>query len=133
MVENKELSQTAQEVSETPRFRSQWNGPYKNPGQVFTKPSRTVPDQSMTIPEIIAKYTRTGLVPQSFAKRDEGGNSAFEPDFDPLDQAGEILRDFGDSQRARREAEPSAIPSGPQGLGEAAGGGEPSAPAPAGA
>lgn len=98
MVENMELSQAAQEAPKTPRFRSQWNGPHKNPGQVFTKPSCTVPDQSMTIPEIIAKYTRTGLVPQSFAKRDEGGNSAFDPGFDPLDEGMAILED------ARREA-----------------------------
>lgn len=133
MAENKELSQPAQETAKKPRFRSQWNGPHDNPGQVFIKPTCTVPDQSMSIPEIIAKYTRTGLVPQSFAKRDEGGNTAFEPDFDPLDQAGEILREFGDSQRARREAESSAIPSGPQAPGEAAQGGEPSAPASAGA
>lgn len=58
----------------------------------------------MTIPEIIAKYTRTGLVPQSYARRDEGGNAAFEPGFDPLDE-------FGDVVERAREAEQHAIPS----------------------
>lgn len=98
MAENKELPQPAQETAKKPRFRSQWNGPHDNPGQVFVKPTCTVPDQSMSIPEIIAKYTRTGLVPQSFAKRDEGGNTAFDPGFDPLDEGLAILED------ARREA-----------------------------
>lgn len=45
----------------------------------------------MTIPEIIARYTRSGLVPQSYAKRDEGGNVAMEPDFDPLDEFSETM------------------------------------------
>lgn len=45
----------------------------------------------MTIQEIIAKYTRTGLVPQSFVHKDQGGNVAFEPDFDPLDEFSETM------------------------------------------
>lgn len=67
-------------------FFNQWTKRPSWPAQEFHKPTCTVPDQSMTIQEIIAKFTRTGLVPQSFVHRDQGGNAAFEPDFDPLDQ-----------------------------------------------
>lgn len=63
----------------------------------------------MTIPEIIAKYTRTGLVPQSFAKRDEGGNTALEPDFDPLDEYSEVQA----VAAARRAAPASPAPQDP--------------------
>lgn len=59
--------------------------------QVFEKPTCTVPDQYMTIAEIIAKFTRTGLVPRTYLHNDEGGNSAFSPDFDPLDDGQEFL------------------------------------------
>lgn len=93
MAKDVQLTTDTPEVSQNenkPRFRTQWNGANVHSPQVFRKPSMTVPDQSMTIPEIIAKYTRTGLVPQSFAKRDEGGNAAFEPGFDPLDEYSEV-------------------------------------------
>lgn len=56
-----------------------------------TLPSCTVPDQSMTISEIIAKYTRHGLVPNSITKADKGGNVALEPAFDPLDEWNDVL------------------------------------------
>lgn len=50
------------------------------------QPSQTVPDQAMTIPEIIAKFTRTGMLPQSFLKEDEGGQEfAEDSEFSPLD------------------------------------------------
>lgn len=68
---------------------------------VFHKPTCTVPDQSMTIQEIIAKYTRTGLVPSTVLRKDEGGQAAFDPDFDPLDNG----QDFMDSQRVEGPAE----------------------------
>lgn len=79
----------------------------------------------MTIPEIIAKYTRTGLVPQSFAKRDQGGNTALEPDFDPLDEYTEVQA----AAAARRAATDSLAPKYPSKDPEP----EPPAPAPAGA
>lgn len=49
-------------------------------------PSLTVPDQSMTIQEIIAKFTRTGMLPESYLRSDPGGQE-FDSDseFDPLD------------------------------------------------
>lgn len=67
------------------RFRSQWN-----PGdQVFSElnelPSCTIPDQSMTISEIIARFTRSGVMPVQ-VHNDDGGNEApDDPEFDPLD------------------------------------------------
>lgn len=67
-------------------FYNQWTNRPKTVPQEFKEPTCTVPDQSMTIQEIIAKFTRTGLVPQSYVRRDQGGNTAFEPDFDPLDE-----------------------------------------------
>lgn len=94
--------------SPLPRFCGQWNGGSRYPAQVFTKPSQTVPDQSMTIPEIIAKYTRTGLVPQSFAKNDSGGNTATEPGFDPLDEYSEIQ-----AFQLARKKEPDPAPVAP--------------------
>lgn len=63
----------------------------------------------MTIPEIIAKYTRTGLVPQSFAKRDEGGNSAFDPGFDPLDEGLAILEEVRQEAAAAPQADSDAV------------------------
>lgn len=61
----------------------------------------------MTIPEIIARYTRSGLVPQSYAKRDEGGNEAMEPDFDPLDAFSEVME-------AARASKPRKAPKSPE-------------------
>lgn len=111
----------AAEQAPLPRFCGQWNGGSRWPAQEFTKPSCTVPDQSMTIPEIIAKYTRTGLVPQSFAKRDEGGNAAFEPGFDPLDEYSELQ-----ASRAAQTAAPGSSGAAPAAAPE-----EPQSPAPA--
>lgn len=54
----------------------------------------------MSISEIIARFTRTGLVPQSYARRDDGGNTAVEPDFDPLDEYTEVMA----AQAARKAA-----------------------------
>lgn len=56
-----------------------------------TLPSCTVPDQSLTISEIIAKYTRHGLVPNSITKADQGGNVALEPGLDPMDEWNDVL------------------------------------------
>ena len=67
------------------RFASQWDENTAPSGQVFTRPSQTVPDQSLTIPEIIARFTRTGMVPGTISMRDKGGNVAADPESDPLD------------------------------------------------
>lgn len=72
-------------------FFNQWsNRPPKAP-QEFKEPTCTVPNQSMTVQQIIAKYSRTGLVPQSFTKKDYGGNVATDPGFDPLDEAFDVM------------------------------------------
>lgn len=72
-------------------FYNQWSNRPPHAPQTFSEPTCTVPNQSMTVQQIIAKYSRTGLVPQSFTKRDEGGNVATDPDFDPLDNGFEVL------------------------------------------
>lgn len=49
-------------------------------------PSLTVPDQAMTIPEIIARFTRTGMLPASYLNDEEDGQEAsLDTSFDPLD------------------------------------------------
>lgn len=72
-------------------FYNQWTNRPSHAPQTFTEPTCTVPNQSMTVQQIIAKYSRTGLVPQSFTKRDQGGNIATDPGFDPLDSGFEVL------------------------------------------
>lgn len=52
--------------------------------QTFTLPSETVPEQGLTVQEIIARFVRTGVMPVA-THSDEGGNDAFEPGLDPLD------------------------------------------------
>lgn len=69
-------------------------------GQTFEKPSVTVPDESMSIQEIIARFTRTGSIPVKAFPSDDGGNVASEPDFDPLDFRPE---DFMSPQRKSQE------------------------------
>ena len=72
-------------------FYTQWSNRPPHAPQEFKEPTCTVPNQSMTVQEIIAKYSRTGLVPQSFAKKDNGGNIATDPDFDVLDNGQDLL------------------------------------------
>lgn len=79
----------------------------------------------MTVQQIIAKYSRTGLVPQSFTKRDDGGNVATDPDFDPLDSGFEVL----DDAAAAAAAEAAAGSSEPAPDGPAPGESSQSAPA----
>lgn len=110
-----------------PRFASQWLENDLSDGQVFTEPSKTVPDQSLTIPEIIARFTRSGYVPATIRMNDQGGNVAAEPDADPLD-------DFSDLQAlaAARAAAKGADETQPQVASESVAA-KPSAPADAGA
>lgn len=72
-------------------FFNQWSNRPDHAPQAFSEPTCTVPNQSMTVQEIIAKYSRTGLVPQSYLKKDTGGNAATDPDFDPLDSGYDVL------------------------------------------
>ena len=100
-------------------FYTQWSNRPPHAPQEFKEPTCTVPNQSMTVQEIIAKYSRTGLVPQSFAKKDQGGNIATDPDFDPLDNGQDML-EAAARQKAEQEAAAAAAakePSAPAGDG----------------
>lgn len=89
-------------------FYNQWsNRPPHSPLE-FKEPTCTVPNQSMTVQQIIAKYSRTGLVPQSFSKKDEGGNVATDPGFDPLDSYFEVM----DAAAAASHGSPEPAPAG---------------------
>lgn len=80
----------------------------------------TIPDQSMTIPEIIARFTRTGQLPGTVKMADKGGNIAADPESDPLD-------DYFPAQEAAaaaKAAQAAPAPADPE---------PESAPAPAGA
>lgn len=105
-----------------PRFLGQWTQG-KRPSWALrtTKPSCTIPDQTMTIQEIIAKYTRTGLVPASRAKWDSGGNDAGNLPEDPLDEYSEVLELARQDAASRTEEPTPPVPSGE-------GGHEPAAP-----
>lgn len=84
------------------------------PGESFPSPSVTVPDQSMTIQEIIARYTRTGALPVSSAPLDSGGNEAFDPGFDPLDyQPDDIVQSLAPKKPSNESspASPTSTPS----------------------
>lgn len=75
--------------------------------ELFTLPSVTVPDESMTIPEIIARFVRSGSMPVS-VHSDIGDNEAFDPEFDPLDyQPAEIVQSLRPS-KAQDEGTPSS-------------------------
>lgn len=98
-----------------PRFHTQWDEYHPTEGQVFVDPSLTIPDQSMTIPEIIARFTRTGQLPGSVKMTDKGGNIAADPESDPLDdyfpaqaaaaaaRAAEAERDSGPAGEADKD------------------------------
>lgn len=121
----------AEKTIETPtklRFASQWAENDLSNGQVFTMPSCTVPDQSLTIPEIIAKFTRSGLVPASFKMADQGGNVATDPESDPLDDWNEVKAAAAAAKAAKAASDPAADPSA-----DPSGGSGNPAPAPAGA
>lgn len=64
------------------KFFTMWDPKPANP-ESFVLPSETIPDQSMTIPEIIARFVRSGVMPVK-GHPDEGGNAPLE-DVDPLD------------------------------------------------
>lgn len=99
---------------------NQWMNRPQTAPMSFKEPDCTIPDQSMTIQEIIAKFTRTGLVPQSFVHRDEGGNSAFPPDFDPMDEGRDYLDAAAAASHGSEQApqEPASEPETPAPKGE---------------
>lgn len=85
-------------------FYNQWSNRPPHAPQEFTEPTCTVPNQAMSVQEIIAKYSRTGLVPQSYLKKDSGGNVATDPDFDPLDDAMDVMEAAEAARQAAAEA-----------------------------
>ena len=100
-------------VIQTPvkvRFATQWGENDLSNGQVFTEPSCTIPDQSMTIPEIIAKFTRTGMVPGTISLRDKGGNIAVDPEFDPLDDYDSVMA-AAEAAKAALDKKPDPDPA----------------------
>lgn len=110
-----------------PRFASQWAEYEPTEGQIFVEPSCTIPDQSMTIPQIIARFTRTGMVPGTISMRDNGGNVAADPESDPLDDWNNV-QDAAIAAKAAKAADgsskdPSADPSGESGEHAPAGAG----------
>lgn len=102
------------------RFHSQWDEFFPTEGQSFMEPSLTIPDQSMTIPEIIARFTRTGQLPGSVKMIDQGGNIAADPESDPLDDYSAVQAAAAAAKAAGSSKDPSVDPSG-----------EPDSPAPA--
>lgn len=109
-------------------FYNQWTKRPPHAPQTFSEPTCTVPNQSMTVQQIIAKYSRTGLVPQSYLKGDDGGNIATDPDFDPMDNGFEVL----EAAEAERVAGPAGGQKDGQPIGGAGGAGGASQPADAG-
>lgn len=102
--------------SPRPRFYTQYDTDLPSWAQENNEPSCTIPDQTMTIQEIIAKYTRTGLVPASRVRGwDQGGNDTDEYAEDPLDEYSEVLE--AARQEGSRSKGPAASPA-PAGEGE---------------
>lgn len=94
-----------------PRFRTQWGENGVSVGQVFTEPSQTVPDQSLTIPQIIARFTRSGMVPASIKMADQGGNFAADPDSDPLDDWNDLQSAAAAAKAAQEKQAPPQDPA----------------------
>lgn len=86
------------------KFISQWTNDRPSWAEENTEPSMTVPDQSMTIQEIIARFTRSGVMPVA-VHSDNGGNSAESPEFDPLEFDPEYWKAEAVRLKAAQEAE----------------------------
>lgn len=86
-------------------FFNQWTKRPQRTPQEFSEPTCTVPNQSMTVAQIIAKYSRMGIIPavkdtlqggrflQRLGQTWDGDNMATDPDFDPLDNGQEFLEE----------------------------------------
>lgn len=91
--------------------------PFTVDGEVYTLPSVTVPDQAMSIQEIIARFTRTGSVPVA-SHPIESGNEAFDPGFDPLDFRPDIVDSFKQPEAEKpKESKPTTSPEAEQAEG----------------
>lgn len=122
-------------------FFNQWTKRPQRTPQEFSEPTCTVPNQSMTVAQIIAKYSRMGIIPavkdtlqggrflQRLGQTWDGDNKATDPDFDPLDNGQEYLDDFAAQQKPAQQ-EPVQQEPVQQEPAPAGDGGEP-APSPA--
>lgn len=93
-------------------FYSQWSDNLPSWAEENTEPSVTVPDQSMTIQEIIARFTRSGVMPVP-VHSDEGGNVAEDPEFDPLEFDPEYWKAEAARLKAAQEGEEHKDASSP--------------------
>lgn len=94
-----------QSASAPRRFRSQWDEEYPSYAEYNDLPSCTIPDQSMSISEIIARFTKSGIMPVRDYS-DTGGNDApDDPDFDPLDFDPDFWKNEAARLRAALEAQ----------------------------
>lgn len=96
-------------------FFNQWTKRPQRTPQEFSEPTCTVPNQSMTVAQIIAKYSRMGIIPavkdtlqggrflQRLGQSWDGDNQATDPDFDPLDNGQEYLDDYAAQEKAAHE------------------------------
>lgn len=89
------------------RFRSQWDEEIPSFAEYNDLPTCTIPDQSMTISEIIARFTRSGIMPVRDYS-DQGGNAApDDPDLDPLDFQPDYWK--GEAARLKAAAEEKGV------------------------
>lgn len=92
-----------------PEFRTQYTANEGPKTEYFDMPSETVPEQGLTVKEIIARYVRTGVMPVALHD-DQGGNQAFEPGFDPLDTSPEAVKKYLDSHKEKEVDTSSPVP-----------------------
>lgn len=119
-------------MEKTIQFFNQWTKRPQRTPQEFQEPTCTVPNQSMTVAQIIAKYSRMGIIPavkdtlqggrflQRLGQTWDGDNRATDPDFDPLDDGQELLAEAAAARVAGPEGgAETETPTG--GAGEAGG------------
>lgn len=91
------------------RFRSQWDEEIPSFAEYNDLPTCTIPDQSMTISEIIARFTRSGIMPVKDYS-DDGGNSApDDPEFDPMDFDPDYWKNEAQRLKAALDAQGSKV------------------------
>lgn len=121
-------------------FFNQWTKRPQRTPQEFSEPTCTVPNQSMTVAQIIAKYSRMGIIPavkdtlqggrflQRLGQTWDGDNMATDPDFDPLDNGQEFLEEAAAARvvgpEGGAETDPSTGEAGNAGEAQGADAGE---------
>ena len=127
-------------MENTIEFFNQWTKRPQRAPQEFKEPTCTVPNQSLSVAQIIAKYSRMGIIPavkdtldggrdlQRLGQTWDGDNRATDPDFDPLDNGQEYLDDAAQQKAAQEKA---AQEKAAQEKAAPAGDGGESAPSPA--